>query len=45
LAEYAILGFRRFKALPFGIFEVNITVPADHILEATGNLLNERCFH
>jgi hypothetical protein len=27
-------------ALPFGNFEVNITVPADHVLEATGNLLN-----
>ena len=27
-------------ALPFGDFEVNITVPADHILEATGDLLN-----
>lgn len=27
-------------ALPFGNFEVNITVPADHMLEATGNLLN-----
>ena len=27
-------------ALPFGNFEVNITVPADHILEATGSLLN-----
>ncbi len=27
-------------ALPFGNFEVNITVPADHILEATGELLN-----
>ncbi len=27
-------------ALPFGNFEVSITVPADHILEATGNLLN-----
>jgi hypothetical protein len=26
--------------LPFGDFEVNITVPADHILEATGDLLN-----
>ncbi len=26
--------------LPFGNFEVNITVPADHILEATGSLLN-----
>lgn len=27
-------------ALPFGNFEVNITVPADHVLEATGELLN-----
>lgn len=27
-------------ALPFGNFEVNITVPADHILEATGSLQN-----
>ena len=27
-------------ALPFGNFEVNITVPSDHILEATGTLLN-----
>lgn len=27
-------------ALPFGNYEVNITVPADHVLEATGNLLN-----
>ncbi len=27
-------------ALPFGNFEVNVTVPADHIMEATGNLLN-----
>ncbi len=27
-------------ALPFGNFDVNITVPADHILEATGDLLN-----
>ncbi|WP_442902373.1 M1 family metallopeptidase, partial [Flavobacterium sp.] len=27
-------------ALPFGNFEVNITVPADHIMEATGTLLN-----
>ncbi|MBL7887627.1 MAG: M1 family metallopeptidase [Flavobacterium sp.] len=26
--------------LPFGNFDVNITVPADHILEATGELLN-----
>ncbi|TWO33200.1 M1 family metallopeptidase [Seonamhaeicola sediminis] len=29
-------------ALPFGNFEVNITVPADHILEATGKLLNRK---
>jgi hypothetical protein len=29
-------------ALPFGNFDVNITVPADHILEATGNLLNRQ---
>ncbi len=27
-------------ALPFGNYEVNITVPADHILEATGSLIN-----
>mgnify|MGYP001338044412 CR=1 FL=1 len=27
-------------ALAFGDYDVNITVPADHILEATGNLLN-----
>jgi hypothetical protein len=27
-------------ALPFGNFEVNITVPADHVLEATGVLQN-----
>ena len=27
-------------ALPFGNFEVNITVPADHIMEATGELQN-----
>ncbi|NBL64727.1 M1 family peptidase [Flavobacterium sp. NST-5] len=27
-------------ALPFGNFDVNITVPADHVLEATGELLN-----
>jgi hypothetical protein len=29
-------------ALPFGNFEVNITVPADHIMEATGTLQNRR---
>ncbi len=27
-------------ALPFGNFDVSITVPADHFLDATGNLLN-----
>ena len=27
-------------ALPFGNFEVNITVPSDHILDGTGRLLN-----
>ena len=27
-------------ALPFGNFEVNITVPADHILDGTGDLQN-----
>ena len=27
-------------ALPFGNFEINITVPADHIMEATGTLQN-----
>ncbi|WP_417290270.1 M1 family metallopeptidase [Corallibacter sp.] len=29
-------------ALPFGNFEVNITVPADHILDATGQLTNRK---
>ena len=29
-------------ALPFGNYEVNITVPADHILEATGELQNRK---
>ena len=28
-------------ALPFGNFDVNITVPADHVMEATGNLINK----
>ncbi|WP_348797791.1 M1 family metallopeptidase [Flavobacterium adhaerens] len=27
-------------ALPFGNFDVNITVPADHIVDATGELVN-----
>jgi len=29
-------------ALPFGDYEVNITVPADHIMEATGELTNRK---
>jgi hypothetical protein len=29
-------------ALPFGDYEVNITVPADHVLDATGRLLNRK---
>jgi hypothetical protein len=29
-------------ALPFGNFEVTITVPADHIMEATGELQNRK---
>ena len=29
-------------AVPFGDYEVNITVPADHILEATGKLQNRK---
>tara|TARA_B100001063_G_scaffold130369_1_gene121820 strand:- start:3582 stop:5873 length:2292 start_codon:yes stop_codon:yes gene_type:complete len=29
-------------ALPFGNYEVNITVPADHIMEATGELINRK---
>lgn len=29
-------------ALPFGNFEVNITVPGDHILDATGELQNRK---
>ncbi len=29
-------------ALPFGDFDVNITVPADHIMEATGELTNRK---
>ncbi|SFF57916.1 hypothetical protein SAMN04488033_10140 [Salegentibacter agarivorans] len=29
-------------ALPFGDYEVNITVPADHIMEATGELQNRK---
>lgn len=29
-------------ALPFGNFDVNITVPADHILDGTGELINRK---
>ncbi|WP_339702381.1 M1 family metallopeptidase [uncultured Marixanthomonas sp.] len=29
-------------ALPFGNFEVNITTPADHVLDATGTLQNRK---
>ena len=29
-------------ALEFGDFYVNITVPADHVMQATGVLLNEK---
>lgn len=29
-------------ALPFGNFEVNITVPADHVLDGTGRLMNRK---
>ncbi|EDP95564.1 M1 family metallopeptidase [Kordia algicida OT-1] len=29
-------------ALPFGNYEVNITVPADHVLDATGKLQNRK---
>ncbi len=29
-------------ALPFGNYEVNITTPADHILDGTGHLLNRK---
>ncbi|HMQ43147.1 MAG: M1 family metallopeptidase [Confluentibacter sp.] len=29
-------------ALPFGNYEVNITVPADHILDGTGELMNRK---
>jgi hypothetical protein len=30
-------------ALPFGDFDVNITVPADHVMEATGELNRSEC--
>jgi hypothetical protein len=37
VAKHAVLGSGEF-ALPFG--DVNITVPADHVMEATGDLMN-----
>lgn len=39
--NYQFWGSGEF-ALPFGDYEVNITVPADHIVEATGNLENRK---
>jgi hypothetical protein len=32
-------------ALPFGNFDVSITVPSDHIVEATGNLQNRQAVY
>ncbi len=32
-------------ALPFGNYEVNITVPADHFMEATGELQNRKAVY
>jgi hypothetical protein len=43
LAKYAVLGSGEF-ALPFGDFDVNITVPADHVMEATGELNRSEVF-
>ncbi|NBC57478.1 MAG: M1 family peptidase, partial [Bacteroidetes bacterium] len=39
--NYQFWGAGEF-ALPFGDYEVNITVPADHIVEATGELKNRK---
>src|SRR5690606_22361885 len=39
--NYQFWGSGEF-ALPFGNYEVNITVPADHVLEATGELQNRK---
>lgn len=39
--NYQFWGSGEF-ALPFGNYEVNITVPADHMLEATGELQNRK---
>ena len=41
MAKLSVLGDGEF-ALPFGNYEVNITVPADHIMEATGKLVNRK---
>merc|ERR1711974_454162 len=39
--NYQFWGSGEF-ALPFGDYEVNITVPADHILDTTGTLQNRK---
>jgi len=39
--NYQFWGSGEF-ALPFGNYEVNITVPSDHVLEATGKLQNRK---
>jgi len=39
--NYQFWGSGEF-ALPFGDYEVNITVPEDHIVEATGELVNRK---
>ena len=39
--NYQFWGSGEF-ALPFGNYEVNITVPADHILDGTGELVNRK---
>lgn len=39
--NYQFWGSGEF-ALPFGNYEVNITVPEDHIMEATGELVNRK---
>jgi hypothetical protein len=38
LAKYAVLVEN--LLLPFGNFDVNILFPADHVMEATGDLMN-----
>ncbi|MGB5944256.1 MAG: M1 family metallopeptidase [Leeuwenhoekiella sp.] len=39
--NYQFWGSGEF-ALPFGDYEVNITVPADHLLDGTGELVNRK---